>query len=74
MAKILKKLSVLDFPESSRSALQYITSCSNTPTGGSIPGLGSGIETYAVEVSQEFILFKRASGRPGPPIKVSVHP
>lgn len=69
MSKILKRLSVLEFPESSHAALQYLTSCFTSSAGGAIPGLGGGAENFAVEVSQEYVLFKSAPGRASRPIK-----
>lgn len=69
MSKILKRLSNLEFPESSRLALQYLTSSFTSPTGGAIPGLGGGAENFAVEVSQDYVLFKSATGRARGPQK-----
>lgn len=63
MAKVLKKLQNLDFPECSRQALQYIASCYTSPHGASIPGLSSGGDNYALEVSQEFILYNNPAKR-----------
>lgn len=70
MAKVLKKLQNLDFPECSRQALQYIASCYTSPHGASIPGLSSGGDNYALEVSQEFILFNNPAKRVYQKVKI----
>ena len=60
MTNILKRLQYLDFPESTKEALNYLVKCFSSQGGGStgIPGLGGGAENFAVEVSQEYVLFK----------------
>ena len=58
MSKILRKLSYLDFPECSKQALQYLTTCvaSSNPHGVSIPGLEGA--DFAAEVCHEYIHFR----------------
>jgi hypothetical protein len=56
-AKILQKLRVLDFPECSKQAINYLVSCFTTTDHGSLPGLSGAPENLAQEVSKDFILF-----------------
>lgn len=62
-SKILQKLRVLDFPECSKQAINYLVSCYNTPEHGSLPGLSGTPENLASEVSRDFILFNNPNQR-----------
>ncbi|KAK3091617.1 hypothetical protein FSP39_021248 [Pinctada imbricata] len=65
MSKILRKLSYLAFPECSRQALQYLTTCVTSANAHdvSIPGLDGA--DHAAEVCHEYILFNSGGRRGG---------
>lgn len=62
-AKILQKLRILEFPESSRQAINYLVSCYTSAEHDSLPGLSGAPENLSQEVAQDFILFNPQNKR-----------
>lgn len=69
VSNMMKRLRRLDFPESTREALEYIVSTFTSQDKSAIPGLSGGPETVVGEICQAFVLFRTKWG-----VKVEQHP